>query len=92
MSRWHGSRIIKNSYEALRIDVAFSHVWVIIVDVLGPDVVIIWYAYLKPWFHVTVVVNNSCSFYVPLVDVGIVAKPKNMPIPVDRLRLFPECY
>lgn len=76
----------------LWIDVAFSQIQLIIVYMFGPIVPILWYVYLKPWFHVPIVVYDSRPLYIPLVDTGIVSKPQRMPKTVQGICAFPECY
>lgn len=76
----------------LWIDVAFSQIEVIIVDILCPITPELWNAYLKPWLHVPIVVYNSRPLNVFLVYIGIVAETQHVPRPVQRESALPECY
>lgn len=76
----------------LRIDVALSQIDVIIVYIFSPIVAVLGDAYLKPWFHVAIVVYDGCPLNLPLVDTWIVTKPKNMPRSIQDVSPFPKCY
>lgn len=58
----------------LRIDVAFSQIHMIVVNILRPVTSELGNTYLKPRFHVPIIVYNSRLLDISLVDIGVVAK------------------
>lgn len=75
----------------LWIDVALSQIHMIIVYIFCPVVSILGYAYLKPWFHVAIIMHNCCSFNFSLADTGVIAKAQHMPRSIKGVSPFPKC-
>lgn len=74
----------------LWIDIALSQICMIIINIFCPVASILGYAYFKPWFHVAIVMYNSCSFNFSLAHIGIIAKAQNMPTSVEGVSPFPK--
>jgi hypothetical protein len=85
-------RIYDATLNYLWIDIAFSQIDMIIVDILCPVTSKLGNTYLQPWLHVPIVVHNSSTLDIFVVDVGIVAKTQDMPRSVQWESTFPECY
>lgn len=77
---------------SLWVDVAFSQIHMIIIDILCPMTSELGNTYLKPWLQVAIVVDNGSAINISLVDIGVVAETQDMPRSVQRESSFPECY
>lgn len=89
-SRASGTYTTCNAF--LRCDVAFPQMQVIIVDIFCPIVSVFWYAYLKPWFQVSVVVYDSSSFNIPFRHIWIIAESQDMPGFIECVSVIPKGY
>lgn len=58
----------------LRINIALSKVLVVEIDVFHPIITVPGYGYLQPRFHVSIVMYDSSSFDLLLVDTRVVSK------------------
>lgn len=63
-----------NERVLLGVNVALTQIHMIIIYIFRPIVAVLGYAYLKPWFQVTIIVYDSCSFNFSLVDIGVIPK------------------
>lgn len=63
----------------LEAKIAHLHKLHIIVHILGPEILKLIHSYVKPRFHVAIVMDDCSIVDLIHADAGIVAKPQNMP-------------
>lgn len=76
----------------LWIDIALSHIHMIIINIFYPVISVFGYAYLKPRFHVAIIVYNSWSINFLLVNTRVITKAQHMPGAIEWVCAFPKCY
>ena len=76
----------------LWIDVAFSHIHMIIINIFCPVTSVFWNAYLQPWFHVAIIVYNGCSINLLLAYTRVITKAQHMPWAFKWICVFPKSY
>ena len=73
------------------VNIALLDIRVAVFYVLGPVGLEFGHANLQPWFHVSIVVNDSSRVYFRLLNCWVVAQSEHMPRLLQRLRQVVEC-